>query len=145
MGSRPLDILLVDDNPDDIFLTEEAVAAAGSPSTLRAVTGGREALRYLKKQGEHAGATRPDMVWLDLNLPGMDGHSVLREIRKDPDLNKLPVMILSSSSRPEDVDRAYALHANCYSVKQVDFDEFSDAIGDIVTFWSRRVSLPSLS
>ena len=143
MPVHPLQILLVDDSPTDVMLTEEALVEAAWPSKLEAVPDGHEALRYLRREGNHAGRPRPDMVWLDLNLPGMDGHAILRAIRNDPHLVKIPVMILSTSSDPADVDKAYSHHANCYSVKQVDFGAFAEAIGDIVEFWGKRVSLPS--
>ncbi len=143
MRPRPLQILLVDDNPTDVLLTEEALRVASWPSDLRYVHDGQQALSYLRGEGEHAGEPRPDIVWLDLNLPGMDGHAILRAIREDPSLSKIPVMILSTSSDPHDVNQAYAHHANCYSVKEVDFSAFADALADIVAFWGKRVSLPS--
>jgi CheY-like chemotaxis protein len=116
MTSSPaskLSILMVEDNPADVMIAEEVLAKSPCATAFQSVNDGVAALKYLKKEGEYANVGRPDLVWLDLKLPGLDGHDVLRAIRANPDLTTLPVVVLSSSANPSDVDRCYALLANC--------------------------------
>lgn len=140
---RPVQILLVEDSPDDILLTEEALSDAKIANDLHAVMDGEAAMAFLRNEGEHAGAPRPDLVILDLNLPRKDGREVLKEIREDPELTSLPVIVLSTSGAPEDIAGAYARHVNAYIQKPVDFDEFLRVVRSMEEFWLSIVKLPS--
>lgn len=135
-------ILLVEDNADDVELTLEALKMTDVPLTCHAVGDGVDALAFLRRQGRFADVERPDLLLLDLNLPRLGGFEVLREIRKDPELTGLPVIVLSTSEAAEDVRKAYALHANCYIPKKIDFFEFVDSIGRICAFWFNLAVLP---
>ena len=136
-------ILLVEDNPGDVRLTREALKEAKFRNTLEVVGDGVEALAYLRQQGQYAGAIRPHLIMLDLNLPRMDGREVLAAIKKDPDLRRIPVVVLSSSQAETDIARAYELHANCYVTKPVDIDHFLQVVKSIEEFWVEIVKLPS--
>lgn len=138
----PADILLVEDNPGDVRLTEEAFKEGQICNTLHVTTDGIEALDFLRRRGEYADAPCPDIVLLDLNLPRMDGDEVLEEIRADPDLKHLPVIILTSSSAEEDIVKSYELQANAYLTKPVDPAEFVDTIKSFQHFWLSVVRLP---
>lgn len=138
----PADILLVEDNPGDIRLTQEAFKEGQISNTLHITTDGVEALEFLRKQGKYADATCPDIVLLDLNLPRMNGDEVLKEIRADPDLKHLPVIILTSSAAEEDVIESYELQANAYLMKPVDPAEFVETIRSFQEFWLSVVRLP---
>jgi CheY-like chemotaxis protein len=140
---RPVQILLVEDSPDDILLTEEALSDAKIANDLHPVMDGEAAMAFLRREGEHAGAPRPDLVILDLNLPKKDGREVLEEIRQDPALTALPVIVLSTSAAVEDVAGSYAQHVNAYIQKPVDFDEFLRVIRSMEEFWLSIVKLPS--
>jgi len=140
--ARAHEILLVEDNPDDVDLTVETFGEVGMASTLRVVPDGVEAMAFLRRQGRYAGAACPDLILLDLNLPRKDGQEVLQEIKGDPDLRSIPVIVLSISRAREDVERAYDLHANCYITKPVDLDEFTEAVRGIERFWLRLARLP---
>jgi CheY-like chemotaxis protein len=140
---RPVQILLVEDSPDDIVLTEEALSDAKIANELHSVMDGEVAMAFLRGEGEHADAPRPDLVILDLNLPKKDGREVLREIREDPDLTKLPVIVLSTSGAAEDIVGSYAQHVNAYVQKPVDFDEFLRVVRSMEEFWLSIVKLPS--
>jgi CheY-like chemotaxis protein len=133
---------MVEDNPADIMLAEEALADASWPSRLNAVKDGIEAMQFLKQEASYAAAERPDVVWLDLNIPGKHGHAVLAEIRQHPGLKTLPVIVFSSSNSELDVQKSYELFANCYSVKEVDFSAYAEAIQAMVEYWGQRVALP---
>ncbi len=142
MVDRKYEILLVEDNRGDVDLTREALRDSRISHELRVVGDGEEALAYLRRTGEYRSARRPDVVFLDLNLPKKDGREVLGEIKADPVLRRLPVVVLTSSQAQEDISRVYDLHANCYVTKPVDFDRFVQAIKEIENFWFSVVKLP---
>jgi two-component system, chemotaxis family, response regulator Rcp1 len=135
-------ILLVEDNPGDVRLTKEALRGAKVANDLRVVGDGEAAIDYLRRRGPYADAPRPDIVLLDLNLPRLDGREVLADIKSDPDLAKIPIIILTTSSAERDINSAYELHANCYISKPVDFTEFIEAVRSLEGFWLRIVRLP---
>jgi chemotaxis family two-component system response regulator Rcp1 len=136
-------ILLVEDNPGDVRLTQEALKEAKFRNTVQVVGDGVEALAYLRQQGKYSAATRPHLVMLDLNMPRMDGREVLQAIKGDPDLRRIPVVVLTSSEAESDIARAYELHANCYVTKPVDIDHFLQVVKSIEEFWVEIVKLPS--
>jgi len=140
--ARPIQVLLVDDSPADVRLTREALGEGKIPSELSVVGDGVEALRYLRREGAYATVSRPDLVLLDLNLPRKSGREVLEEIKSDPDLRRIPVMVLTTSRLDEDLDAAYSLHANCYIRKPVNLDDFLDVVRSIEQFWFMIVTLP---
>jgi CheY-like chemotaxis protein len=135
-------ILLVEDNPGDVRLTREALKEAKFRNTLQVVGDGVEALAYLRQQGQYSGAIRPHLIMLDLNLPRMDGREVLAAIKKDADLRRIPVVVLSSSEAETDIARAYELHANAYVTKPVDIAHFLHVVKSIEEFWVEIVRLP---
>lgn len=139
---RPLEILLVEDNPGDVRLTMEALKEASVLNNLRVAGDGVAAMDYLHKRGLAGEAVRPDLILLDLNLPKKDGREVLGEIKADPALRQIPVVILTSSKAEEDVLKTYDLHANCYITKPVDLEKFIGVIGAIENFWLNIVKLP---
>ena len=139
---RPVEILLVEDNPGDVRLTREALREGKVRNNLSVASDGVEAVAYLRREGEHAHAVRPDLILLDLNLPRMDGREVLAEIKADPSLRNIPVVVLTSSQAEEDIVRAYDLHANCYVTKPVDLDQFIRVVESIEDFWFTIVKLP---
>lgn len=138
----PIEILLVEDNPGDVRLTEKAFADAGLVNNLNVVNDGVAAMNYLRQEGEYADSTRPDMVLLDLNLPRKSGEEVLTEIKGDEDLKRIPVVILTSSDAEEDMIRSYNEHANAYLTKPVDFQGFLDVVSRVEGFWISVVELP---
>jgi CheY-like chemotaxis protein len=140
---QPVQILLVEDSPDDILLTEEALSDAKIANDLHSVMDGEAAMAFLRREGEHAEAARPDLVILDLNLPKKDGREVLKEIREDPALTSLPVIVLSTSGGAADITGSYAQHVNAYIQKPVDFDEFLRVVRSMEEFWLSIVKLPS--
>jgi two-component system, chemotaxis family, response regulator Rcp1 len=140
--SRPVEILLVEDNPGDVRLTREALKEGKVRNNLHVAQDGVEALAFLRREGRHAGAVRPDLILLDLNLPRKDGREVLEEIKADPQLRPIPVVILTSSQAEQDIVRAYDLHANCYVSKPVDLDQFITVVKSIEDFWFAIVKLP---
>jgi CheY-like chemotaxis protein len=142
--SRPAEILLVEDNPADVELTREALHQAKVVNRLHVVTDGSDALHFLLRDGEYADAPRPDIILLDLNLPGKDGRRVLSEIKTNADLAQIPVVVLTTSQAEEDVLQAYQLHANCYIPKPVDFSQFLRIISTIEEFWLGVVKLPRM-
>lgn len=143
-STHPSNILLVEDNPSDVYLTEEALRLVGVASRVHVAYDGVEAMAFLRHEGLHAEAPRPDLVLLDLNLPRKDGRRVLAEIKADDDLRRIPVIVLTTSNAPSDVVKCYDLHANCYIVKPVEFDEFETVIRAIEEFWFTYVMLPSI-
>ena len=143
-SGHPADILLVEDNPSDVYLTEEALRSVGVTSRLHVAADGIEAMAFLRREGMHAEAPRPDLVLLDLNLPRKDGRRVLTEIKEDDMLRRIPIIVLTTSNAPSDVVKCYDLHANCYIVKPVDFDEFETVIRAIEEFWFGYVTLPKV-
>ncbi len=142
-NGRPVEILLVEDNPGDIRLTREAFKEAKMRNNLHAVGDGVEAMEFLRREGEYASAPRPDLILLDLNLPRKDGREVLAEVKEDPELRRIPVVILTTSKAEEDIARTYDLHANCYITKPVGFEQFMDIVKHIEEFWLTVVKLPS--
>lgn len=138
-----IEILMVEDNPGDVRLTREALKEYKIRNQLHVVEDGMEALLFLNKEGEYRDAPTPDLVFLDLNLPKKDGREVLEEIKADPQLRRLPVIVLTSSSAEEDILRSYDLHANAYVTKPVRLQEFIDAVRAIEDFWLSVVRFPS--
>lgn len=137
-----IDILLVEDNPDDVELTIEALSQTKLANRLAVVEDGVEALAYLRNEGKYAGAPRPSLILLDLNMPRKDGREVLEEIKKDPNLQTIPVVVLTTSQAEEDILQSYNLHANCYISKPVDLTQFMKVVRSIDDFWFAIVSLP---
>ena len=142
-GCHPVEILLVEDNPGDVRLTREALTDAKVVNALHVVEDGVAALDFLYRRGEYANAPRPALILLDLNLPRKSGREVLAEIKQDAQLQRIPVVILTTSQSEEDVLRAYSLHANCYITKPVDFIQFTKIIKTLEDFWLTIVTLPS--
>ena len=141
-GNRPIEILLVEDNPGDVRLTVEALKEGRVHVNLNVVRDGVEALMYLRREGTHAEARRPDLVLLDLNLPRKDGREVLSEVKADPALRRIPIVVLTTSAAEQDILRTYELHANCYINKPVDLDQFIRVVQSIEDFWFTVVKLP---
>ena len=141
-GARPIEILMVEDNPGDVRLAQEAMKEAKMRNRLTVVHDGVEALAYLRREGRFAQAVRPDLILLDLNLPRKDGREVLAELKSDPDLKSIPVVVLTTSRAEQDVEGAYKLHANCYITKPVDFNQFMKVVQQIDNFWVNVVTLP---
>jgi CheY-like chemotaxis protein len=139
---RVIDVLLVEDDQGDVLMAREAFAQRRIHSELHVTTDGEQALAFLRRQGEFANAPRPALVLLDLNLPGRDGREVLAEIKTDPDLRTIPVVVLTTSEAEEDIVGSYALHANAYVSKPVDFDRFIEVIRRIDDFFATIVKLP---
>lgn len=140
---RPVEILLVEDSPSDTALTMEALKAGKISNNLAHVVDGVEAMAYLRGEGQYKGAPRPDLILLDLNLPRKDGREVLHEMKDDPKLRTIPVVVLTTSRSEEDVLKSYQLHANCYITKPVNFERFLTVIKTIEQFWLSVVTLPS--
>lgn len=136
-------ILLVEDNPGDVRLMREALAVNGLSKTLSVVEDGEQALSFLKRAGTYSEAPRPDLIFLDLNLPRKDGREVLAEIKQSSDLRRIPVIVLTTSESENDVKRAYELHANCYVKKPTDLDEYLSVVKACESFWLHVVRLPS--
>ncbi|MGA2595525.1 MAG: response regulator [Bryobacteraceae bacterium] len=145
MKQRPIEILLVEDSPSDVWLIRQALQEGAIPKRIGVVGNGEQAVDYLRKRGPYLNSPRPDVILLDLNLPRLTGLEVLREIKSDPDLRSITVIVLTTSEAAKDVNAAYDLNANCYVVKPVDFDQFTAAIRGIEEFWMRVASLPSLT
>lgn len=141
-GDEPADVLLVEDNPGDARLTQEAFREGNIQVTLHVVTDGIEALDFLHQRREYEDASRPDIVLLDINLPRLNGDEVLAEMREDPDLEHVPVVVLTSSAAQEDVTKLYDLNANAYLTKPIDPDEFIDTVRTLEQFWLSIVRLP---
>jgi two-component system, chemotaxis family, response regulator Rcp1 len=140
---RDIEILLVEDNPGDVDLTTELFAASKITNRISVVADGVEAMAFLRREGKYANAPAPDLMLLDLNLPRMDGRAVLEQIKNDPQLRTLPVVILTSSEAESDIARSYNLHANCYCTKPVRLEEFAKVIASIEDFWLKIVRLPA--
>ena len=139
---HPVEILLVEDSPSDTDLTIEALREAKVRNHLSVVEDGVQALEFLRRQGKHGGAPRPDLILLDLNLPRKDGREVLAEIKSDDSLKTIPVVVLTTSRAEQDVLQAYKYHANCYITKPVDFEQFLNVVHSIESFWLMLVTLP---
>jgi CheY-like chemotaxis protein len=136
-------IVLADDDPDDQVLVREALGEAGLPTDLRTVGDGLELLEYLRAEGRHAGAPPADLVLLDLNMPRMSGHEALEEIRKDPRLRAIPVVVLSTSSHDDDVLRTYALGGNSFITKPPSFPGLVEVMRALDRYWFRLVEIPA--
>jgi CheY-like chemotaxis protein len=141
--SPPVEILLVEDNPGDYRLTQEALREGKVYNNLHWVQDGVEALEFLRQRGRYGDVPRPDIVLLDLNLPKKDGREVLSEIKSDESLRAIPVVILTTSQAEEDVLRSYDLHANCYVTKPVDLEKFITVVQSIDRFWLTIATLPT--
>ena len=138
----PVEFLLVEDNPGDVRLTREALREGKVYNNLHWAKDGVEALEFLRREGRHADAPRPDIILLDLNLPKKDGREVLSAIKNDERFKQIPVVVLTTSEAEEDVLRSYELHANCYITKPVDLDKFIMVVQSIDRFWLTVVTLP---
>ena len=145
MSGQPIEILMVEDNPGDVRLTQEALREGKVRNNIHVLTDGVEALAFLRRQGRYANASRPDVILLDLNLPKKDGREVLAEIKADPNLLRIPVVILTSSEAEEDILKAYNLHANAYVAKPVGLEQFMAVVRQIEGFWLEIVKLPDES
>jgi CheY-like chemotaxis protein len=147
MTSNPrgdqIEILLVEDSPDDADLTIDALREGKVRNRVSHVEDGVEAMAFLRRQGKHVSAPRPDLILLDLNLPRKNGREVLAEIKQDPDLRRIPVVIMTSSDDEKDIVAAYNLHVNCYVTKPVDLDQFIRVVKSIEHFWFSIVKLPA--
>jgi two-component system response regulator len=141
-GCSAAKILLVEDNAGDALLTREALRDAKMANTLEWVQDGVEAMAFLRREGRYADAPMPDLILLDLNMPRMDGREVLAELKNDPALKHIPVVVLTTSRAEEDILNSYDLHANCYISKPVAFEEFVHVIKSIENFWLTVVRLP---
>ncbi len=142
MNNRSIPILLVEDSPADVLLTREALSEGKLLLDLHVVEDGVEAMDFLHRRGKYAAVPRPALVLLDLNLPRKDGREVLAEMKADPALREIPVVILTTSQSEDDVHRAYGLCANCYIAKPVDFGSFVTVVRSIQHFWFTIVTLP---
>jgi CheY-like chemotaxis protein len=140
--ARPVEILLVEDDPGDVLITREAIDSSKVANNLSVASNGEEALAYLRREHPYEQATRPGLILLDLNLPRLDGREVLAVVKEDPDLRRIPIVILTTSSADEDVVRSYDLHANAYVTKPVDFEQFMSVVRQIDEFFVSIVTLP---
>jgi CheY-like chemotaxis protein len=140
--AEPVQILLVEDNPGDVRLTREALKEGKICNNLTVAEDGVEAMRILRREGKFSDAPRPDLVLLDLNLPRKDGREVLAELKEDPELRRIPVVVLTTSKSEEDILRSYDLHANCYITKPVDLPQFLSVLNAVEEFWVTIVRLP---
>jgi chemotaxis family two-component system response regulator Rcp1 len=139
---KPVEILLVEDNPGDVRLTIEGLKEAKVYNNLHVARDGIEALRFLYQEGPHSDAPRPDLILLDLNLPRKDGREVLAEIKADKSLKRIPVIVLTTSQDEEDIFKTYDLHANCYITKPLDFEQFMHVVQSVEDFWLSVVTFP---
>ncbi|MEU5553166.1 MULTISPECIES: response regulator [unclassified Micromonospora] len=145
MGARTLDpvhILVVDDDPGDVLMIEEALATSTVDKVIDVVSDGQEAMEFLRREGRHTGAHRPDVILLDLNMPRMDGRQVLGEVKNDEDLRTIPIVVLTTSNADTDIISSYTLQANAYVTKPIDLDDFNDVVHRIDEFFGRVVVLP---
>ena len=143
INGRPVEILLVEDNPGDVRLTQEALKDAKVRNNMHVAGDGEDAVAFLLQEGRYADAPRPDLILLDLNLPKKNGREVLSEIKSNADLMRIPVVVLTTSRAEEDILRAYDLNANCYITKPVDLDQFVRVVKSIEDFWLTIVKLPT--
>ncbi len=140
--TKPIEILMIEDSPSDALVAREALAYAKVLNTLHIVENGDDAMAFLRRQGKFAGMPQPDMILLDLKLPGKSGQEVLVEIKSDGNLKHIPVVILTTSKSEQDVLKAYEHYANCYIAKPVNFENFSEVVRSIENFWFTVVTLP---
>ena len=139
---NPIHILLVEDNEGDILLTEEALEEAKIITKLSVVKDGKDAVAYLTRQGRYSDSEMPDLILLDVNLPKMNGHEVLKYIKENENLKRIPVIMLTTSSFKNDINLAYDNHANCYITKPIDVKDFITVVATIENFWISIVKLP---
>ncbi|BAY11320.1 response regulator [Calothrix sp. NIES-2098] len=139
---RCIEILLVEDSPSDAHLTIKGFQKAKIANNLHWVEDGETAMNYLRQEGEYTNAPRPDLILLDLNLPGLDGREVLTEVKSDPDLKRIPVVILTTSTDEHDILRSYNLSANCYVTKPIDVYQFIEVVQLMQDFWLAAVAFP---
>ncbi len=140
--ARPVQILIVEDNPADARLVREVMRDSKVLNEISWVPDGVEALAFLRREGKYAQSPRPNLIFLDLNMPKKDGREVLRDVKADPDLRRIPVVVMTSSQAEEDVARAYDQHANCYIRKPIDFLQFHQVVKELENFWFATVELP---
>ena len=140
--AKAIDILLVDDDPGDVLLTQKALRNGKLFNSLNVAKDGIEALEYLRQEGHFKDTTRPDLILLDLNMPRMNGQETLAEIKKDPDLKSIPVVVLTTSDADKDVLQSYDLHASCYVTKPVDLGQFTNVVQSLKEFWLCVVKFP---
>ncbi len=140
--STPIEILLVEDNPAEVRLTVEGLKEARIANNLNAIMDGQSAIDYLERRGKYARAARPDLILLDLNLPGIDGRAVLKHVKESPTLKVIPVVVITSSEAETDIVKSYEAHANCFISKPIDFEGFTRVIRSIEHFWFTVVRLP---
>lgn len=136
-------MLLVEDNPAEACLTEEAFKESGVSHEMSTVSDGEAAMNFLRKMGDYDGKARPDLILLDLNLPRMNGHEVLKEIKSDPELKSIPVIVVTNSNAASDIEAVYRSHGNCYLVKPPELSEFFDMVKHLVEFWWETTRLPA--
>jgi two-component system, chemotaxis family, response regulator Rcp1 len=138
----PVEILLIEDNPGDICLTQEAIQEYKMKNNLTVIEDGESAMKFLFRKPPYEKAPRPDLILLDLNLPRKDGREILQEVKADPELSVIPVVVLTSSEADKDIMASYVSHANCYIKKPLDFDKFVEVVKGIEDFWFSIVRLP---
>ena len=141
-AARPVQILIVEDNPADARLVREVMRDSKILNEIRWVTDGVEAMSFLRHEGKYGDVPRPNLIFLDLNMPRKDGREVLREVKADPDFRRIPIVVMTSSQAEEDIARAYDQHANCYIRKPLDFDQFHSVVKTLENFWFSTVELP---
>ncbi|MGN9810465.1 response regulator [Micromonospora sp. BQ11] len=141
----PVRILVVDDDPGDVLMIEEALADSDVEKVIDVVSDGQEAMEFLRREGRHTEARRPDVILLDLNMPRMDGRQVLSEVKSDEDLRTIPIVVLTTSNADTDILGSYTLQANAYVTKPIDLDDFNDVVRRIDEFFGRVVVLPKRS
>jgi CheY-like chemotaxis protein len=141
--SEPIEILLVEDSPDDAEMTMDALRDGRLRNRITHVEDGMEAMAFLRREGKYASAPRPDLILLDLHMPRMNGREVLAEVKEDPELRRIPVVMMTQSKDEQDILAAYNLHVNCYVTKPVDMDQFIGAVRSIEHFWFSIVRLPA--
>jgi CheY-like chemotaxis protein len=139
---RQIEILMVEDSPIDVMMAREALEQAKVLNNLSIAENGVEAMSFLRREGKYVKAPRPDLIFLDLNMPRKDGREVLHELKEDPELRLIPVVVLTTSKAEEDILKSYGLHANCYITKPVDFDRFAEVVKTVQDFWFSVVTLP---
>lgn len=144
-GRDPVEILIVEDNAADLMIMREALQSIQTPVHLHSAANGEDAMKFLRRIGEHSAAPRPQLILLDLNMPRKNGHEVLEDIKSDRVLMRIPVVVLTTSQADDDITRAYGAHANCYIRKPVDFINFCEIMRRIETFWFQTASLPATS
>ncbi|GLY24332.1 two-component system response regulator [Micromonospora echinospora] len=143
--SGPVRILVVDDDPGDVLMIEEALEDSDVEKVIDVVGDGQEAMEFLRQEGRHTDAQRPDVILLDLNMPRMDGRQVLGEVKSDDDLRTIPIVVLTTSNADTDIVGSYTLQANAYVTKPIDLDDFNDVVRRIDEFFGRVVVLPKRS